>query len=276
VTGLTMRPCAKLKLGFKAVIVLWLLLAVSCETRSGSGQLVYGTAEGDEVRVLCPVDLPLLDPTLEAEILNYPRDVAGNPVDPTRAAESRDRLLSITPPPRETAIPMGSLGALLPANPVSGRPPGLCVPQSNADIGSPFGGLFADEAALDRLGRLCGCDILGDVDEYSGGRVDLYLTTAGAREAFRMESQSISGRGFEDVQDVDQARLARVGDERTLRLDLFYVNGEKREHQKILLVRWHNIIARMELASHEPTEMLLDYAEQLGRNIEGVANGGGG
>lgn len=54
---------------------------------------------------------------------------------------------------------------------------------------------------------------------------------------------------------------------------MYSINGQRAEGQKTLLVRWHNIIARVELSPYKPTELLLDYAEQLGRNIEAVANG---
>ena len=88
-----------------------------------------------------------------------------------------------------------------------------------------------------------------------------------------MEAETIQGRGFEDVRDVDEARLASLGDERAIRLNVYSINGERAEGHKVLLVRWHNVIARMELSPDKPTDLLLDYAAQLGRNIEAVANG---
>jgi hypothetical protein len=51
-----------------ALLLGWSLLAVSCGTRTGPGQLEYDTAEGDEVAVSCPVDFPPLDPTVEFEM----------------------------------------------------------------------------------------------------------------------------------------------------------------------------------------------------------------
>ena len=264
------------KLSVVVLLAVLSLLALSCETRSGPGQLEYDTPEGDEVAVSCPVDiLPfLLDPTVGAAIVNYPS------VEPTTAEEARNRLWNATPVPRETAVPAGSLGALFPADPITGELPGRCSPESNADLGSPFGGFFANEAELDRLGRLCGCDVLGGGEDvwldYFWLRADLYLTTAGAREAFKMEARNIQGRGFEDVKDVDEAGLAALGDERTIRLNVFLINGQRAEGQKVLLVRWHNVIARMELSPYKPTELLLDYAAQLATNIEAVADRSGG
>jgi len=248
--------------------LVWATLAVSCEARSGPGQLEYDTPEGDEVAVSCPVDIPL-DPTVLAEILDEPN--VKTPVTPG---------YWITPVPRETAVPAGSLGALFPADPISGQLLGDgCAPASNAEVGSPFGGFFASEAELDRLGRLCGCNVLAGGEDvwldYFKLRADLYLTTAGAREAFRMETQTLR-RGFEDIRDVDQARLAGLGDERTIRLNVHSINGQRAEGQKVLLVRWHNIIARVELSPYKPTQLLLDYAEQLGRNIEAMTSGSGG
>jgi len=193
--------------GRQSVIILlaaWSLLSVSCDTGSGPGQLEYDTPEGDEVAVSCPISiLPFLDPTVMAGIVDI------DPIaEPTKAEEIRYRLWNATPVPRETAVPAGSLGALFPANPITGELPGSCAPESNAEVGSPFGGFFADEAELDRLGRLCGCNIGGSIVPLGGGvsqgyfwlRADLYLTTAGAREAFRMEARNIHGPGFEDNQ----------------------------------------------------------------------------
>jgi hypothetical protein len=255
-----------------ALLPAWLLLAVSCETGSGPGRLEYDTPEGDEVAVSCPVHVrPLVDPTVDAEMRNFPTaSPEGTPREPGSW---------ITPVPRETRIPSGSLGALFPVDPITGELPPSCVPQSNAQLGSPFGGFFANEAELDGLGRLCGCDVRGgghDVwRDYFKLRADLYLTTPGAREAFTMEARTIEGRGFEDVEDVDEARLASIGDERTIRLNVGSINGQRFEAKKVLLVRWHNIIARMELSPQQPTDLLLDYAAQLGRNIEAVASGSG-
>jgi hypothetical protein len=262
----TMRAPAKLS----AVVLLavWALLGVSCEARSGPGQLEYDTPEGDEVAVGCPVYVrPLIDPTVEAEMFNF---ATASPVGTPREPGSW-----ITPIPRETRIPSGSLGTLFPVDPITGELPTSCAPQSNAELGCRFCGFFAYEAELDRLGRLCGCDVRGGGDDYFSLRADLYLTTAGAREAFTMEARTMNGRGFEDVGGVDEARLAGLGDERTIRLNVFFVNGQRAEGHKQLLVRWHNIIALMELSPYKPTELLLEYAEQLGRNIEAVANGGG-
>lgn len=254
-----MRPPAKLSVII--LLAVWLLLALSCETHSGPGQLEYGTLEGDEVTVSCPVDLPPLDPTEWAQILEDSETPAATPW-----------LLRITPLPRETALPAGSLGALLPPDPITGDLPGSCLQESNAEVGCPNCG-FADEAQLDRLGRLCGCKVRGGGEDYFSLRADLYLTATGAREAFRMEARTIQGRGFEDVRDVDQARLEGLGDEQTIRLNVYSINGQRAEGHKILLVRWHNITARIELSPYKPTKLLLDYAAQLGSNIEAMVKG---
>jgi hypothetical protein len=274
------------KLSVVALSVLWPLLAVSLllgacgghytgwpfATPEGPGQLEYGTLGGDEVAVSCPVEFQPPDPTEWAQILEDSKTPYATPW-----------LAKITPLPRETALPTGSLGALLPADPITGELPGSCLRDSNAEVGCQYCGFFAGQAELDRLGRVCGCDITGGGEDgwrdYFDVRADLYLTTPGAREAFRMESDLLQ-RAFEfDVENVDQARLEDLGDERIIKQDLLIVeykgNETRSKAQQALLVRWHNIVVRMELSPYKPTELLLDYAEQLGRNIEATANSGG-
>ena len=192
-------------------------------------------------------------------------DIASQTPEDDEVAVSCPPLLGKTPP--------GTIAALLPPDPFSGQLNG-CGLSPNSEDGAPFSGFFADEAELDRLGRLCGCDALGDGKgvwtDYFSVRGDVYLTTTGARAAFKMESQTLT-RGFEDVSEVDEARLASLGEERVIMQHVFYVNGQQTEGQRVLLVRWHNIVARIELSPYHPTEMLLDYAAQLDKNIQAAA-----
>jgi hypothetical protein len=245
---------------------------LSCTAGSGPGHLApeYATPEGDEVAVSCP-------PEVWPEDVNVLTPMAEVAERATQHPEDYPPPLGvyITPPPRDNT---GTVAALIPPYPFSGEP-GSCVLSSNYEHGSPFGGFFANEAELDRLGRLCGCDTTDATHDVSRGyfslRVDLYLTTTGAREGFRMESDLLQ-RAFEfNVENVDQARLENLGDERIIKQDLSIVkykgNETRSKAQQALLARWHNIVARIELSPYQPTEMLLDYAEQLGRNIEAAA-----
>lgn len=249
-----------------------MVLALSCKTDSGPGQLApeYATPEGDEVPVSCPPELELPGDNILTPMAEVAERATEHPEDYPPPLG-----VYITPLPRDIT---GSVAALIPAGPFSGEP-GNCYLSPNSEDGAPFAGFFADEAELDRIGRLCGCDG-GDSGEDVrrddlSMRVDLYLTTTGAREGFRMESRTLGTAGYENIGDLDQARLDRLGDERIVRQEVIFLEQNGREWQQkgeqTLLVRWHNIVARIELSPYHPTEMLLDYAEQLGRNIEAAA-----
>lgn len=265
-----------MKIVSKASVVLFFVAfvatGVSCETRSGPGQLApeYATPEGDEVAVSCPPEVWPQDVNVLTPMAEVAERATQHPEDYPPPLG-----VYITPPPRDNT---GTVAALIPAYPFSGKP-GSCVLSPNSEDGAPFTGFFANEAELDRLGRLCGCDTSDAGDDLLRDslslRVDLYLSTTGAREGFRKEADLLR-RAFElDVENVDQARLANIGDERIIKQDILFAEQNGHEWQEkgewTLLARWHNIVARIELSPYQPTEMLLDYAEQLGRNIEAAA-----
>ncbi len=246
----------------------WMMLvavalgAVSCTSGSSiPGNLARNlrTPQGDEASLTCP-------PSLE--------QVA----DPTKLAEALGNMNIRTPGPPAGLVPAdawtppGSLGALLPVDP-NLKDPGICELNTNGYVGEPGYGFFATEEELEQMGRLCGCERWPDPPAFHV-RIDLYESTAGAREGLRREASTI----YPQIAplNIDNELVQRVGQERTLR-------GTPDDYDRyILLFRRRNVVARLELSYYSksspegqgPVEPLLYYAEQLDRNIEAAANGG--
>jgi hypothetical protein len=242
---------------------LW-LTATACDSRGPLPANVAAplkTPDGSEVNIVCPPSLTDADPTKLATAMAQFN---------IHTPSSADSLATIRPP--EAA---NSLSTLIPRESPAG-PVNCCDTETNKDFGAPFGGGFASEEQLIQMGRLCGVRARGGMSM----RVDLYAATAGATEAYKREADTMRPRDVrEDVEPEDQQLLASVGDERKLTRFVWIVNGQKLDVDDYeLLFRRRNVVARLRLTygsfyapGKGPPEPLLEYAAQLDRNIEAVA-----
>lgn len=190
------------------------------------------------------------------------------PQENLQTPQDNEVVVATCPLKLDSHITAGSLGTLLPADPRSGELPKYCSLKSNDVVGAPDYGFFALKDELERLGRVCGCD-----DGRYGSfhvRIDQYLTTSGAHEAFGKEAGELRARRVEEVEGVDEAQLGDIGDERIVKQTFYSVNGQVRENNRVLLMRRRNIIARMETPIKD-VEVLLEYAAQLDKNIQAAA-----
>ena len=199
-------------------------------------------------------------------------------VDSDKLATADAQRFFLTPGAVSTLLPPeapNSLTTLIPLQASTG-PIDCCGGERNEDFGARFGGGFASEEQLVQMGRLCGVTASGGMSM----RVDLYLATAGAAEAYKREAETMRpGRLTERVEPQDRQMLDSIGDERTLTRIIEIVNDQKidSDHYE-LLFRRRNIIARIKLSygffpfpGKGPPEPLLEYAAQLDRNIQAAA-----
>ena len=212
------------------------------------------TPEGNEVSLTCPPSLTDADPDKLATAMAQFN---------IHTPSSLDAVETLVPPEAPN-----SLRTLIPRESPEG-PVDCCGSSTNSDFGAPFGGggMFgfgASEEQLIQMGRLCG--IFAGSGPALEMRVDLYVATPGAKEAYRREARSIYPQL--DPLPIDEM----VGDERTLR------RSPDQYEWYILLFRRGNVIARLELSYRELSpdgrgspEPLLQYAAQLDRNIEAAA-----
>jgi hypothetical protein len=139
-----------------------------------------------------------------------------------------------------------------------------------------MGGGFASEEQLIQMGRLCGVTASAGMSM----RVDLYLATPGAAEAYKREAETIvdSSTG-EAVELQDNHLLASIGDSRLLRRVVTIVNDQRIDNDdyELLFVR-RNVVARIRLSygfywnpGKGSPEPLLEYAAELDKNIEAAA-----
>jgi hypothetical protein len=184
-------------------------------------------------------------------------------------------LYEATPAP----APAGSLASLLTPDPVSGRSVPEYTLNSNALVGSPGYGYHASEQQLDQMGRLCG--LYTSLNEFTHGPsegwvmhvyLDFFATSPGANEAFRRWSKDLKGSG--DVGLADPTSLERVGEERKLRLSEATAKYSYDTYD--LLFRRRNIVFLIRLNYGEstegrPVELVVEYAAELDRNIESLA-----
>lgn len=194
---------------------------------------------------------------------------AGSNEPSTLTPESAGVVAAACPIEFHSEIAAGSLGALLPANPISGIAPATCPLLSNSVVGAYDYGFFASESELERLGRICGCEY-GNYESLDV-RIDLYHATDGAHEAFAQEAKYVKEPPNEEVEGVNKEQLSHIGNERIIKQTFYSINGQERKFDAVLLMRRANIIARMELTPEQPVDVLLEYAAQLDKNIEAAA-----
>ena len=266
----------KLFLLFPLLACLW--LAVACDGNRQplpeSLARTLKTPDGSEVAIACvPSVLDDVDPVALATAM-----VGFNIHTPSSIDTAATRVATLMPP--EAA---NSLRTLVPVDSPDGSV-WCCSDRNNASFGDPQGGggLFgfgAGEEQLDQMGRLCG----GIANSEEGAlrmRVDLYVATPGATEAYKREAEVMRpGYLREDLELENQGLLFSIGDERKLTRILTKVNDEYVDTDLYeLIFRRRNIIARIELSygsfsapGKGPPELLLEYAAQLDRNIEAAA-----
>jgi hypothetical protein len=187
----------------------------------------------------------------------------------TPTPDSEGIVAAACPVKFHSEIAPGSLGTLLPMDPVLNKVPAYCSLDSNDVVGAPDYGFFAPENELERLGRICGCSYGHYEALYV--RIDIYQEADGAHEAFAQEASYLDEPPNKEVEEVDKSQLSDIGNERKLKQTFYSVNGQQRKHDAVLLMRRSNIIARMDFTPEQPVDLLLEYAAQLDRNIQAAA-----
>jgi len=155
-----------------------------------------------------------------------------------------------------------------------------CLSEPNDYIATES--FFASEEELRRLGRECGGEVrvYGVESWVMQVRIHLYLSTAGAKEAFARQAEyeeSVSQDNFEP----SDAMLSALGEDRRLFLaQPGYMDGERLDHDDYtLLVLRRNVVLDIwlryeELVSYRrPADPALEYAAAVDRNILAAAAG---
>lgn len=228
----------------------------------------YDTPEGNEVSFQCP-----------SEAVTYGMD--------TLLKEFEESYRSTRTPGEELSFPdlsdsppapvqPGTLAILLPPDPLTGRLVPSYTLNTNASVGCAGCGYWANEFALDQMGRLCGLSTsLGASSISASGddiiisqlflQLDYYRTTPGAEEAFQRQVEEEFDEKVEDV-------TLDVGDERQLFASTYEFASSGGSTTYSLLMRRRNIIVRLsDWDGEEQTGAVLEYAAQLDRNIEAAA-----
>jgi hypothetical protein len=221
------------------------------------------TPDGSEVELACPPSLADADPeALATALAEY---MIHTPTSP-------DAIKTLVPPE-----PPNSLRTVIPLESPVG-PVDCCGGETNKDLGAPFGGGFAAEEQLIKMGRLCG--VTADSVPALTMRVDLYTATAGAAYAYAREAEMMRpGDTRENVEPENKELLMSIGGERKLTRFVWIMNGQRLDVDDYeLLFRRSNVVARIRLtygslytSGGGPPEPLLEYAAQLDRNIEAAA-----